>query len=228
MIYFLVYNDGTHNDHLTKLIDSVHLYGKECKVVVFHKAQIDPRFLEKNKAIFNYPRGGGYWLWKPYIIYQTLQKLKEGDLLFYLDSKYYFLEPFTPLYEEYMKTNDIMVWKNKPNESTYSMKHWCKMDVIRKYNMMDKVFKENAADCWAGAIVLKKSAFSVTLMKTWLNMCCCEDITDTPSKIRNQEGFREHRHDQSLLSIVLHKYKVNLPFFESKYLQNVRCPFNVK
>ena len=57
-------------------------------------------------------------------------------------------------------------------------------------------------------------------------MCCIyEDITDSESKIENSNLFREHRHDQSLLSIIIHKYNIQMQFFEKKYLQNVRSPF---
>jgi hypothetical protein len=125
-----------------------------------------------------------------------------------------------------MRNNDILAWKNKPNEQVWYMKNWCKMDVIYKYNMFDKVFSENAEDCWAGALVIKKTENTIKYIQEWLDMCCIyEDITDSPSKIRNIGLFKEHRHDQSLLSIILYKYNIETQFFEKKYLQNVRSPF---
>jgi len=226
MLYFLVYNDNTHTNYVYHLIKSVNMYGKDFKVIVFDKKNIDQEFVEKNKSILNCPRGGGYWLWKPYIIHETLKKINENDILFYIDSKYFFIEEFTHLYEDYMKTNDLLVWKNKPNEPIWYMKNWCKMDVIHKYHMYDKVFKENAEDCWAGALIIKKTERTIKYIHEWLTMACIyEDITDTPSNMPNDKLFHEHRHDQSLLSIVLHKYHVPLQFFEKKYLQNVRAPF---
>ncbi len=45
-------------------------------------------------------------------------------------------------------------------------------------------------------------------------MCCIfENITDLPSKSKNNESFTEYRHDQSLLSIILHKYNYELQYF---------------
>jgi hypothetical protein len=226
MIYFLVYNDNTHNPHIDKLLKSVRMYGKECKIIIFNKNDIDVDFFNKNKSILNCSRGGGYWLWKPYIINETLKKINENDIVFYMDSKYYFTQNFTNLYSDYMRNNDILAWKNKPNEQVWYMKNWCKMDVIYKYNMFDKVFSENAEDCWAGALVIKKTENTIKYIQEWLDMCCIyEDITDSPSKIRNIGLFKEHRHDQSLLSIILYKYNIETQFFEKKYLQNVRSPF---
>jgi hypothetical protein len=229
MLYFLVYNDYQHNHYLDKLLESVKMYGKEFNIIVFDKNNIDSEFVEKNKSILNCPRGGGYWLWKPYIINETLKKINDDDIIFYIDSKYYFLEDFTDLYSEYMKSNDLLVWKNKPNEQVWYMKNWCKMDVINKYNIFDKVFNKNAEDCWAGALIVKKNKNTIKYIQEWLDMCCIyTNITDSPSRIRNISLFNEHRHDQSLLSIVLHKYNIKLQFFEKKYLQNVRAPFHPK
>ncbi len=225
-IYFLIYKDDTHNEYIEKLIESIKTFGKNFEIIIFNKKDIDNEFVEKNQRILNSQRGGGYWLWKPYIIYNTLQKLNDNDLLFYLDSKYYFIDDFRKLFMNYMESNDIMIWKNKPNEPTSFMKNYCKMDVIMKYNMYDKVFNKNAEDCWAGALILKKNEKNISYVKEWLDMCCIyENITDSKSIIKNKKLFIDHRHDQSLLSIIIHKYNIPMNIFEKKYLQNVRIPF---
>ena len=226
MKYFLVYNDNTHSNEILKLIESVKEYGDGFEIVVFNKEDVDIDFAETHKSILSQSRGGGYWLWKPYVIKTLLNKVNDDDIVFYLDSKYYFTEDFTNLYSEYITNNDLLVWKNKPNEPVWYMKNFCKMDVILKYDMYDKVFNGNAEDCWAGAILVRKTENAAKYMNEWFTMCCeYEDITDSQSKSANSEVFIEHRHDQSLLSIVLHKYNIQMQYFERKYLQNTRVPY---
>jgi len=226
MYYFLVYCDFTHNDYLIKLIGSVQNFGKQFKIIIFYKNDIDCDFLKKNDNILSLSRGGGYWLWKPYIINNVLSTINENDIVFYLDSKYYFTEKFEDLFMEHMKNNDLLIWKNKPNEAIFHMKNWCKMEVIMKYDLYDKVFNENVEDCWAGALIIKKTNNTMKYMKEWLDMSCIyENITDSPSVINNDSQFREHRHDQSLLSVIVHKYNIKMLYFEKKYLQNVRQPY---
>ncbi len=226
--YFLVYNDGTHVNYLEHLLDSVRTFNKDFEIIVFNKEQIDYEFRNKNANILNEPRGGGYWLWKPYIINKTLKNINDGDLLFYLDSKYYFMKDFTELYLKHMENRDILVWKNKPNEPTFWMSNWCKMSVLHKYGLCDMVFNEEINISWAGAIFLRKSKISVDVVNEWLQMCCIyEDISDSPSDITNSSSFYEHRHDQSLLTIVLIKYNICLEYFEKGIIQNLRALYKV-
>jgi len=224
--YLLIYNDETGQfiDHITNLINSAKMYDKKLNIIVFNKKDINIEFVNKNKYIFDQEKGGGYWLWKPYIINETLKNIKDNDILFYIDSKYYFTENITELYKPLLE-EDILVWRNKPNEPCYYLKNWCKMDIIHKYNIYHDVFYNNMETCWAGAMIMRKTNKTTNMIKEWLDMCCCNDITDLPSTIENSSEFNDHRHDQSLLSIVLSKYKIPLYTFERKYLQNVRKPW---
>lgn len=224
MYYFVVYHDQTHTSDLQRLLDSVQRFGKEFEIIVFPKSEIDPEFAAKNKDILTLPRGGGYWLWKPYVLTTLMDVLEEGDILFYLDAKYCFTEEFVPWVNQLLSMQDLVVFQNKPNEIVYYMKEWCKMDVLEKYNMTQKAFEENAIDAWAGCLLLRKTGFTHNFLKEWLEMCTYENITDSPSVSINT-FFRDHRHDQSLLSVLLHKYKIPLPSFEKRYLQNIRIPY---
>lgn len=226
MYYFLIYRDGTHDDYIEKLLESVRTFGKQFQIIEFQKTDIDSDFTLKHYNILSQQRGGGYWLWKPYAIFHTLQKLNENDILFYLDSKYYFTEEFAELYEPLLTKQDLIVWKNKPNEPIWYMRNWCKMDVIIRYDMYDKIFYKNAEDCWGGAMIIKKTLYTMDIIQSWLEMCGeFENITDSPSTIPNTHEFKEHRHDQSMLSIVLHKNNIPMPFFEKQYLQNCRSMY---
>jgi len=223
--YFLVYNDGKYRDNINRLIKSVELYS-DFIVIIFNKEDIDIDFYQSNIKILNEARGGGYWLWKPYIINKILPQIKENDLLFYLDSSYYFTEPFNQLYENTMDA-DIILWNNKPNESTNQMKKYCKMDVLIKYGMT----KFSGNECWAGAILMKKTNKVTLFIQDWLRMCCVyEDISDSPSTVPNSSEFNDHRHDQSLLTICAYRQlkdnnMIKLLNFDNKYLQNVRIPW---
>jgi hypothetical protein len=232
--YFLVYDDEKHDyEKLRKnLLESVKKFSN-FETILFKRSNIDKEFIEKNKHIFQIPVGDGSWLWKPYIIHKTLEKVEYGDLVFYMDASYFFVEDFRRLYEDLIKTRDVLVWKNKPNENINSFWHLCHSHVIEKYGMKDRLFQKN--DCcepWAGAILFKKTEFAVSFVKEWLEMCQIkEDLWGDEEGFAKQkrpysENYRiQHRNDQSLLGILLYKYDIQMEFFEKKYLQNRRHPW---
>jgi hypothetical protein len=230
--YILIYYDETnkYTNNINRLINSILKINKNhFQFIIFKKSLMNQlSFFNKYKHILEKERGCGYWLWKPFIINYVLENdksIKENDILIYIDSSYYFLEPLEELYNDKLKESDIIVWKNKPNESTNFMKHYCKPDVILKYNMKKLVYTKNCIEYWAGLIVLKNTNYSRKIMKEWLDMCCIEeDLTDTESKNINI-NFIDHRHDQSLLSICLYKNNIKTYKMENKYIQNIRNPF---
>ena len=52
----------------------------------FNEQDIDNNFKEKYKEIWNSNKGGGYWIWKPYIIKQMLEQINNDDVIVYIDS----------------------------------------------------------------------------------------------------------------------------------------------
>jgi hypothetical protein len=64
------------------------------------------------------------------------------------------------------------------------------------------------------------------MITEWLEMCSdYHNISNSPSIMSEYCNFIGHRHDQSLLSIVLSKNNIKFQPFPSKYLQNIRYPW---
>lgn len=47
---------------------------------------IEKTFIDVHKDIFKYKMENGLWLWKPYLIKKTLEKVDDGNIVFYCDS----------------------------------------------------------------------------------------------------------------------------------------------
>ena len=62
------------------IFDKLYLYGEE-------DLKSDEEFWSKHgEFIKNNKRGYGYWIWESYLIKKTMEGLKDGDVLLYLDS----------------------------------------------------------------------------------------------------------------------------------------------
>lgn len=180
--------------------------GKFDKVIEYSPKDLDFKFIKKNEQILANKKGGGYWLWKPYIILNTLNKINEGDFLFYCDSGSYYVSPIDNLIkvmEE--KKKSIMLFENPLVE-----KQWTRRDTFIIMGC-DDVKYTDTPQLVGGFILLKKDKFSVNFIKEYLSWCCDKScIMDFDQYIykSNYENFIAHRHDQSILSILGKKYDI--------------------
>jgi hypothetical protein len=186
------------------------------KVVEYSPKDIDKKFYERNKHILTQLRGGGYWLWKPYIILKTLQRkdIKNGDFIFYADSGSYFINKIDYLTILCKKYNqDVLPFSTK---SGAKEKIWTKRDSFILMNLGGEKY-ENSPQYGTGFILIRKSSFSIRFFKEFLKYAQDERvITDSPSKLGIEcNGFKENRHDQSVFSLLSKKY--HLKFFRQPW-----------
>lgn len=176
-----------------------------------NRGHLSKSFCEENVEIISQKRGAGYWLWKPYIIYESLKKIKNDDYLFYCDSGSAFINSIDEVIEinkEELDTKGLVLFKTTmwvesgPPWSDAPEYMWTKRDVFEALNA-DKMSVTHTPQVNAATILLKKTNFSLNFVSDWLKYCKVSSyMTDTPSKKQNFEGFQEHRHDQSILSVL--------------------------
>ena len=197
----------SYADEKYKKAQDIHVkfskwFGGFDKVLAFSPADIDEEFRKKNSVIFEQQRGGGYWIWKPHIIYQTLQKINDGDYLFYCDAGSVLLKNVN-LFIKILKRDkqDIMAFEIYGHEE----QAWTKRDIFEYYG-------NNSEECRVSNqimgtfIFMRKTEEVVSLIKEWLDAACTDSlITDAENEsgLPNYDSFVENRHDQSLLSVLL-------------------------
>lgn len=178
------------------------------KIFSFSKKDIDKEFYERNSNILNRKRGDGYWIWKPYFIKRVLSEIEEGDFVFYSDAGAVFLKSVDILINELEKNKqDIMGY-----ELPFIEKQWTKRELFKTMNLDKKVYGESN-QILAGLILIKKTKFSLNFIDEWLKYICVEqNVTDILSE-EQEKCFKEHRHDQSIFSLLYKKYNLK-PFKE--------------
>lgn len=164
------------------------------------------KFIENNK------KGYGYWLWKPYIIKKTIEKMNNGDILLYLDvgceidiqEKDFLIECFELVKKDYIiGTLGVGFVKER-----------CKMDLILKLNMNDNKYLDSRQH-QAGANMYLVCDKTRQLVDEWYELSCSYNLIDDSESInKNVDSFIDHRHDQSIFSLLTKKYnlysKINL------------------
>ncbi len=178
-------------------------------------------FYEENKKILDQERGCGYWLWKPYIIQETLKKIDKDDIVFYIDCADIFDEKSLRIINEEMKNNSHLFLLGG-----YFNKQYTKRDAFFYMNCDEPVYW-NSIQCEAGINCFKNNNESEDFLSEWLNFCKDERIiTDKENTcgLPNFSEFIDHRHDQSILTNLIIKYKKN--FFSQTIRNHIKCNIN--
>lgn len=171
----------------------------------FHSLSED--FKKRHETHFKYKRGAGYWVWKPQIILDALSKINKDDILMYSDSGCHFIHSINPVIEVLEQTENKCACFILPHwESS-----WTKRDC---YVHMDCDYPEYvfSRQIMGTFFLCKKNDFSSFIINEWqryisdFHMVADESVS--PSIHENYPDFKEHRHDQSLLSLLCKKHKV--------------------
>jgi len=82
------------------------------------------------------------------------------------------------------------------------------MDLIKKMDMNKDEFL-NTRQRQAGTLLFLVCKETRQLINEWYELACdYHNIDDSPSISENLIGFREHRHDQSIFSLLSKKYNL--------------------
>ncbi len=173
---------------------------------VLTEKNLDKEFLNKYKHLLKVGvRGFGYWIWKPYIIKKTLQEMNDGDQLLYLDAGCHLNHGGRKRLLEYfdeVSSSDLKVGGFQLSDC-HNEKRWTKMDLLVKLgvNKNDRVLKTGQVE--GGHVILEKGSQSDDFVKEWVNIAENEHyVDDSPSIETEYKDFQEHRHDQSIFSIL--------------------------
>ena len=179
--------------------------GRVDKVIQYSPKDIDKKFYLENKYILDKPRGGGYWLWKPYIILKTMKEMSKGDYLFYCDSGAAYINDIRYLIKDLEKSGqDIMAFELPLLEN-----QWTKNKTFELRNCNSTGFRKSN-QILATYIFIKVSDYSIQFINQYLNMCKNRSIL-IDDKCEQSEDFIQHRHDQSIFSLLCKKNSIK-PF----------------
>ena len=230
--FFLSFGDSRMHRSARRLRAQANKMQYYDEVKIYDERALNNQFYNrfKSKLVLG-SRGFGYWCWKPQIILQLLNEMKENDLLQYSDIgchlnpngidrlNYYFnmtdvsktavfafksVAPKYPLVYDQRKLLDLVEYK------------WTKGDLFDYFNIRNNTNITHTQSYGATNLFLKKCTKSINFIQEWLEVIYSNFslIDNSQSNSPNFPGFVEHRHDQSILSILCKKYNVS---FASSY-----------
>ena len=189
------------------------------KVILYTPKDLPQEILDS--PLMKHARGGGYWAWKPYVIWKTLQDYPEGTKVCYIDAgcsvypgdewhKYWqMLDGCDTLLFEYAA--NIPRWGEVFGCPDAAVECWTKKTTIdffdaylntRQYHRQPKI--------WGGLVFCKGR--DNRFVREWLDLTLQHpeliiDPTDEELKDQYPAFSGCHRHDQSVMTPLAFKYR---------------------
>lgn len=160
-------------------------------------------FWDAHKQILTAERGAGYWLWKPYLILATLLH-GDSEFVAYCDAGSAWRISWAEIEKAFLNEPDCHMVAAR--HTGYIDRDWTKRDVFESLGATDQAKYADTTMIAATCSVWRRNSKSIEFVRDWLTFGCVPGlITDEPNKLGkpNYPGFRDHRHDQSIYSLMI-------------------------
>lgn len=210
------YGDKLYTKSLDLLEKTTIEIGKSDEFIRYNRELLETtEFYQKNKYILDQQRGNGLWLWKPFIILETFKNIENGDIVIYSDAGLSVIDNLTPLYllaQNEQNLGRIVFKLPAVGVPHHKIKAWTRRDAF-VLTISDEEKYWNA-DMTNGAVsVWVKNDKNIEFISRWLRFLrdprIIMDGTNMCGK-PNFPEFRDHRHDQSVLSLLIVKENMEL------------------
>lgn len=199
--------------------DSALQHGADTAEVYTYERLKTTDFYRDNEPLLSHPRGCGYWGWKPFIIAEQMAEMRDGDYVIYADAGVQIINNLNFIIDR--MDSDIFLFGNN-----YEHAHWCKADTV--HEIWPSGLRDRNNPGWfcfgkqaqASVIFFRINDHTRAFVKEWLDWCLFEGgrlIDDSPSFAPNHPEFREHRHDQAILTTMAYRDGIKLHWWPAEY-----------
>ena len=201
-LHFLTYEDERFKESRERVRKEALESGFFKQVFAFEPSNTQPLLSDEVRCfIQKNPRGGGYWIWRSYVIREVLSRIPKGDILIYLDSGSSINFKGGLKLAEYVE----VLTSQKKNILAFQIPHaekcYSKMDLLKFLNVSEA--DQNSGQLQAGLEYLVNNDETVNFF-TRISSISAERgfslIDDSESQEPNDSCFKDHRHDQSIFS----------------------------
>ena len=197
--------DAKYAKTLQRITAEAKAFGIFDELYPYDESMLGEAFMRRNREFMQTnPRGYGYWVWKPFVVQEVLKRMKPGCFLVFTDVGCTIQKAGMKRFLEYVR----LLNENNKHMLGFQMHHtegaWTKGDLFHFMNATAAGL-ESTGQIISGIHVTRNSPEGRALASRWRTIMQDHPqlITDAPSVQPNFPGFIEHRHDQSVLSMLL-------------------------
>jgi hypothetical protein len=205
MICFLTYGDDKYTNSKKRIYQEAINSNFFDHITIYSRNDISKEFIEKTSPYIHDPRGGGFWLYKSFLLKKTFDMMSEGDFCVYADAgctiNPYGLERFE-YYQNLIQESGVLSFRmDGLNEEAYTSEA-----IFKEFNVTDDSIRKSG-QIMATILVFKKNEKSTKLINDYYNLAITKtNLFSDDCVTGNCVGFVDFRHDQSILSVMRKVY----------------------
>lgn len=197
---FVTYGNEVYYNSLYRIKKEVEQTKRFDEIRIYTDKDLPQSLL--GHELFAHSRGGGYWLWKPWVVLDTLKDMQEDDILVYSDAGSKIFD-----HKEWDKWFRIMERKSALFFFySGSMEKWARKSILEYFCSVKNL--HSYYQLMSGLFLLRKSARH--LIEEWYDVMRLypEIVMDVDKRMMEYESpkFIENRHDQAVLSGVIYSH----------------------
>jgi hypothetical protein len=197
---------GIHRDYSAeaqRLFSSANGFGFESFFVYDNGWIPTTEEYKRDSRVFLEPSFG--WAFKPLSIWHFMQRCNTGDVVFWVDSNHIFLNSPQKIIE-YTFQNQIFTHDHSP--TYYPNSCWTHRDMFLNMGCDSEKYW-NAPQMQVNILCFLVNDFTKQFVEEWKDYAC-DYNTMIKNELKNFPCYIDHRHEQSIFSILREKY--NLPY----------------
>lgn len=207
---YITFSGKPYEETTRSIVERGVRLGADEVIVYDDRWLLQQEFYRQNEWLWNHPhkRGFGWYAWKPYIIWDALSNLQQGDVVLFTDADCFPIAPLDVLFGRCIIDGGIMLFASE-NHQQYE---WCKRDCYIVMGQDDPRYYDVPAGV-ARFMLFQKGPWRTTqFLMEWITYCVNPKAnTFDSSTIKNElPGFIEHRVEQAIMTNLAHKYGLRL------------------
>jgi hypothetical protein len=221
-LYFCTFADSTLYRSRKRIIKQAANFKLFDFIKFYDESDLDPLFTQKYKHQLNKEvRGYGYWIWKPYILKSLIKEINYGDVIFYADVGCWLNPHGIDRFYDYLdivrkSESGILAFSIKEDDGAFNLYsfpeyQWTKADLFNFFEVENQADIVESQQIMATCFFIKKTKENEKFINDWMSVFEFDIslVDDSPSKVKNHDGFIEHRHDQSVFSLLAKRRRVD-------------------
>lgn len=164
----------------------------------------------------DYPRGFGYWRWKPFIIMDTLKSAQSNDIIIYIDGRTHFKSRRISWLDQFYNdiTSDFCVWQTNFRENNYTTSQ-----IFELFHIVIDSYIANSGQIATTFFAFRKNTKTIILMEQYMSLLRDKyELFDDSHNSNQKNGFIESRHEQSAFSLLIKMFNGNIYFIPDNFV----------